>query len=341
MIETADKDDDKYIDREEFLALVEKYSRELEKIQRNNFLKYMRVAAYADEYRLVEKLVTGVRYFFRWWPPPFFILLLTIFQIIIYIYHCVYFTSIGVSITWTGPAPFCSVLVYNPEKRYEVWRFFTYSFVHSGVEHIVVNIVLQLLVGLALEMSNSWWRVGLVYVLGVVSGSLATSVISPGLFLAGASGGVYAIACSHLAAILLNWKEDSLILRQRLRNKKATAPTFGKIVRIGRVMVVGIILGMDAVTAISSSLSGEKNATSYTAHLSGVMMGMLVGVVILKNRRVQFWEQWLRVACCALAAVFLVVMIVINICIQSIFMPADYEERECLQYGEELSGHGL
>ena len=57
MIETADKDDDKYIDREEFLDLVEKYSRELEKIQRNNFLKYMRIAAYADEYRLVENLV--------------------------------------------------------------------------------------------------------------------------------------------------------------------------------------------------------------------------------------------------------------------------------------------
>ena len=51
LIETADTDDNEYIDREEFLALVGKYSRELEKIQRNNFLKYMRVAAYADEYR--------------------------------------------------------------------------------------------------------------------------------------------------------------------------------------------------------------------------------------------------------------------------------------------------
>ena len=51
MIETADTNDDKYIDRDEFLALVVNYSRELENIQRNNFLKYMRVAAYADEYR--------------------------------------------------------------------------------------------------------------------------------------------------------------------------------------------------------------------------------------------------------------------------------------------------
>ena len=54
MIETADMDDDKYIDREEFLMIVENYSKEFEKIQRNNFLKYLRVAAYADEYRLVE-----------------------------------------------------------------------------------------------------------------------------------------------------------------------------------------------------------------------------------------------------------------------------------------------
>ena len=65
LIETADTDDDKHIDRKEFLALVEKYSRELEKIERNNFLKYMRVAAYADEY--------------RWWPPPFFIILPSFF----------------------------------------------------------------------------------------------------------------------------------------------------------------------------------------------------------------------------------------------------------------------
>ena len=92
-------------------------------------------------------------------------------------------------------------------------------------------------------------RVGLVYVVGVVSGSLAMSVIHPQAFLAGASGGVYALACAHIAAILLNWREDSLILRQRLRNKKATSPTFGKIVRVGRVLVVGGIIGVDIVTA--------------------------------------------------------------------------------------------
>ena len=66
-------------------------------------------------------------------------------------------------------------------------------------------------------MTNSWWRVATVYSLGVVSGSLLSSVIYPGTFLAGASGGVYALASAHIATIILNWKEDSLILRQRLR----------------------------------------------------------------------------------------------------------------------------
>ena len=50
------------------------------------------------------------------------------------------------------------------------------------------------LVGLSLEMSNTWWRVATVYILGVVSGSLLTSLIWPNTFLAGASGGVYALA---------------------------------------------------------------------------------------------------------------------------------------------------
>ena len=61
LIETADMDDDKHIDREEFLSLVNNYSKEFEKIQRNNILKYMRVAAYADEYRLVNKGYHKVR----------------------------------------------------------------------------------------------------------------------------------------------------------------------------------------------------------------------------------------------------------------------------------------
>ena len=69
-------------------------------------------------------------------------------------------------------APHCSFLIYKPERREEVlmlvdfhffvqrqvWRFFTYQFVHVGLEHIAFNILMQLLVGLPLEMAEPGWK---------------------------------------------------------------------------------------------------------------------------------------------------------------------------------------
>ena len=66
-----------------------------------------------------------------------------------------------------------------------MWRFFTYMFVHVSLEHLVLNIAIQLIVGLPLEMSNSSWRVAFVYLSGVFAGSLVSSTLDPGVLLAG------------------------------------------------------------------------------------------------------------------------------------------------------------
>lgn len=73
----------------------------------------------------------------------------------------------------------------------------------SRVFHLVVNLVVQIMLGIPLEMVHGWWRVLLVYLAGVMAGSLGTSVSDPGVYLAGASGGVYAIIAAHLASICL------------------------------------------------------------------------------------------------------------------------------------------
>lgn len=41
--------------------------------------------------------------------------------------------------------------------------------------HIVNNVVMQLLLGILLEMVHKWWRVLVIYFAGVLAGSLATS----------------------------------------------------------------------------------------------------------------------------------------------------------------------
>lgn len=107
--------------------------------------------------------------------------------------------AVGESVN--GPA--ATLFIYSPYKRVESWRFITYMFVHVGVMHIVMNLIVQIFLGVALELVHQWWRISLVYLAGVLAGSMGTSIASPGVFLAGASGGVYALITAHIATIIL------------------------------------------------------------------------------------------------------------------------------------------
>ena len=87
-------------------------------------------------------------------------------------------------------------------------RYLTYCLVHSGVEHILFNLLMQLFVGVPLEMSHQGYRVGLVYLMGVLAGSLGTSIFDPGMYLAGASGGVYSLITAHLPLFAAKAKSE-------------------------------------------------------------------------------------------------------------------------------------
>lgn len=76
-------------------------------------------------------------------------------------------------------------------------------FVHVGLMHIMMNLIIQIFLGVALELVHHWWRVALVYLAGVLAGSMGTSIVNPRIFLAGASGGVYALITAHIATIIM------------------------------------------------------------------------------------------------------------------------------------------
>jgi rhomboid-related protein 1/2/3 len=48
----------------------------------------------------------------------------------------------------------------------------------------------------------------LVYLSGVLAGSLWTSVIIPQVSLSGASGGVYALITAHLGTVIMNFRSN-------------------------------------------------------------------------------------------------------------------------------------
>ncbi|KAK5615792.1 Rhomboid- protein 2 [Crenichthys baileyi] len=124
-------------------------------------------------------------------PPPIFIILISIAELAVFIYYAVWkphkqWVTLDESL-------YKSPLTYDPKKREEAWRFFSYMFVHAGVEHIVGNLIMQLLLGIPLELVHKGFEVGMVYMAGVLAGSLASSIFDPLSALVGASGGVYAL----------------------------------------------------------------------------------------------------------------------------------------------------
>ena len=82
---------------------------------------------------------------------------------------------------------------------------------------------------------------------------------------------------------------------------------------MARILVVIGIPSVDVITGVSNLVTGDTNSTSYIAHASGVGIGILVGLVILTNRRVEFWETWLRSLCCVTAVTYILILIILNI----------------------------
>ncbi|XP_051721204.1 rhomboid-related protein 2 isoform X1 [Ctenopharyngodon idella] len=100
-------------------------------------------------------------------PPPIFIILISLAELGVFIYYAVWkpqkqWITLGTGI-WDSP------LTYKPEQREEAWRFFSYMFVHAGVEHIMGNLLMQLLLGIPLELVHKGFEVGMVYMAGVLA----------------------------------------------------------------------------------------------------------------------------------------------------------------------------
>lgn len=176
-------------------------------------------------------------------------------------------------------------------------------FVHIGVMHLLMNLLVQVCLGIALELVHCWWRVGMVYVAGVVAGSMGVSLMSPTVFLAGASGGVYALITAHIATIIMNYREMEYAAVQLV------------------VFICYIVI--DVGSAIWRQLSEQTDQISHMSHLCGAIAGLLVGIGVLRNLKVRPWE---RVLWWVAVTVFVLLMAT-GICIH-IFLPDHFPKQQ-------------
>jgi len=277
-----------------FLGEVKKYRMSTE--QEGRIKNIVRIFAFTEEFSCS--------------PPTLFMIFISLVELGLFIYTSLRIPDdYGTSISWTGPVPYCSLLIYNPTRRWEIWRYFTYMFVHIGIQHFVFNMIMQIVVGISLEMSQPGilgsCRVMVVYLCGVVAASLGTSLSDPENYIAGASGGVYSLISAHLATLAINWQEDSSVRIQKVVHKPIT--------RVIRLCFLTLLTLHDVGFAVYVRFYDPDNRTGFTGHLCGAIAGLLVGVFVLENRRVRSWEPVIQIVSCVLFFGMIAFAIVWNI----------------------------
>ena len=156
-------------------------------------------------------------------------------------------------------------------KKEEYYRWFTYSFLHANTSHFVNNLVMQVLLGLLLEMEHKSVRILIIYVFGCIVGALFHSLFSchP---LVGASGGIYALIGA-----------GAIKIKHHLRYKGQLRRMCNLILSIATTVII----------VIDMALTGYNWATCRTnislwAHVGGLLAGISLGSFVFDKYK----ESW-------------------------------------------------
>lgn len=159
------------------------------------------------------------------------------------------------------------------DMRLDTWRWLTYQFTHASLQHVCMNIILNLIVGIPLEGFHGHFRVSIIFNIGVALAALCQAVVFPHVHsLVGMSGGCYALMGMHVSDLLMNWKQMAF--------------------RYPKLGVLAMLVFLDFLTMhLSKDSDGSKVSTSHSAHLGGYLAGMLLGVLLGRNLRVKRCER--------------------------------------------------
>ncbi|CRL05000.1 CLUMA_CG018245, isoform A [Clunio marinus] len=184
------------------------------------------------------------------WKLPTSILIFSVLQLFFYIF-------VHHNITY-------QTLAFSPNRKLELWRYFTYSLLHAGIAHLFINIILQLVIAFPLETEVGHVNVAIVYIGGILSGSLAASMADDLSLMVGASSGIYALLMSYIPHIFLNFSTISF--------------------RFHRMIFVGLLSISDIVYAIFHCMvNGNKEPKiHYQAHVFGALSGIVLGFIFFK-----------------------------------------------------------
>ncbi|KAG9145061.1 hypothetical protein Leryth_018355 [Lithospermum erythrorhizon] len=130
--------------------------------------------------------------------------------------------------------------------EHQGWRLFTCIWLHAGVIHLLANMLSLLFIGIRLEQQFGFVRVGVVYLLSGIGGSILSSLFIQHNISVGASGALFGLLGAMLSELITNWSIYT--------NKVAAVITLIIIIAIN--LAVGILPHVDNFAHIGGFLSG-------------------------------------------------------------------------------------
>lgn len=145
----------------------------------------------------------------------------------------------------------------------EWWRFITPMFLHSGIMHLLFNMFSLFLFGPELERLSGKVRFLTVYFLSGLFGTFASYFLHPADYAhVGASGAIFGILGAFGALVYYT---------------RRTMPQL-------KQMIMPIIV----ISVIMTFLNPNINAT---AHLTGLIVGFLIGLSYFHPKRIVSWKK--------------------------------------------------
>jgi membrane associated rhomboid family serine protease len=135
---------------------------------------------------------------------------------------------------------------------FEPWRLLTGALVHSSFWHVGLNMLALWMIGRTLEPLLGRWRFATLYVLSVLGGSVAVTLLSFSTPVVGASGAIFGL--------------------------------FGALLIIGRhlganIAGIGIVLAINLVIGFIPGFN-----VSWQAHVGGLVVGLVIGFIFTRTR---------------------------------------------------------
>lgn len=189
---------------------------------------------------------------------------------------------------WFGPSTETLIDLgakFTPRIREgQWWRLYVPIFLHVGLGHIFMNLLMQIRIGKSLEESYGALRIAPIYLLCGIFGNLLSGLFLPTVPQVGASGSLFGFLGVLLADLIQNWS----LLQAPAKN----------LVSLLITILISLAIGL---------LPGVDNF----AHVGGFVMGIVTGFIFLPNLSYgKCQARWRMCAVCTFVPVCVALFVV-------------------------------